>query len=66
MGQKIVVDFDKCISAANCMKSAPEVFEVRDDGFLYVLNEQPDEDQREAVTRAVRGCPMQAILVEES
>jgi ferredoxin len=36
---KIVVDYDECASNAVCMGIAPEVFEVRDDGFLYVLNE---------------------------
>ena len=38
---KIVVDYDECASNAVCMGIAPEVFEVRDDGFLYVLNEHP-------------------------
>ena len=38
---KIVVDFDECASNAVCMGIAPEVFEVRDDGFLYVLERAP-------------------------
>ena len=38
---KIVVDFDKCKSNAVCMAVAPEVFEVRDDNFLYILQEEP-------------------------
>ena len=37
MGFQVVVDFDKCESNALCMGVAPEVFEVRDDDFLYVL-----------------------------
>src|SRR3954470_7782008 len=36
---RVVVDFDLCQSNALCMAEAPEVFEVRDDGFLYILNE---------------------------
>ena len=43
---KIVVDFDKCASNARCMKAAPEVFEVREDGFLYILQEDPPESLR--------------------
>jgi ferredoxin len=38
---KVVVDFDECASNAVCMGILPEVFEVRDDGYLYVLNENP-------------------------
>ena len=58
---KIVVDYDECASNAVCMGIAPEVFEVRDDGFLYVLNEHPGEDQRESVRQAANGCPTGAI-----
>ena len=31
----------------------PEVFEVRDDDFLYVLNEHPPEEYRERLMQAV-------------
>ena len=37
---RVVVDFDLCESNALCMAAAPEVFEVRDDDFLYVLKFQ--------------------------
>ena len=43
---RIVVDFDLCESNAVCMAIAPEVFEVRDDDFLYVLDENPPEELR--------------------
>jgi ferredoxin len=66
MGYKVVVDFDLCESNAICMGVAPEVFEVRDDDFLYVLQEEPGDDQREKVDEAVRRCPKQAIAVEDS
>jgi ferredoxin len=61
---KIVVDFDKCTSNAVCMGIAPEVFEVRDDNFLYVLQEEPPEDLRPKVEEAVRMCPTGAISIE--
>ena len=60
----IAVDFEKCQSNALCMSSAPAVFEVRDDGFLYILQENPGEEQREAVEEAARLCPTQAITIE--
>jgi ferredoxin len=61
---KIVVDFDKCNSNAVCMGIAPEVFEVREDNFLYILQEEPPEELRPKMEEAVRMCPTQAIAVE--
>jgi ferredoxin len=61
---KIVVDFDKCKSNAVCMAAAPEVFEVRDDNFLYILQEEPGEELRPQVEEAARTCPTGAIVVE--
>jgi ferredoxin len=66
MAWKVVVDFDRCESNAVCMGVAPEVFEVRDDNFLYVLQENPSDDLRPKVEEAVRQCPKQAISIEES
>ena len=65
MAWKVVVDFDLCESNANCMAVAPEVFEVRDDNFLYILQENPPDDLRGKVEEAVRVCPKQAISIED-
>ncbi len=66
MGQRVVVDFDLCQSNAVCMGLAPSVFEVRDDGFLYVLDEHPSDDVLAQVQDAIVACPTQAIsLVDE-
>ena len=61
---KVVVDYDVCESNAVCMGIAPEVFEVRDDDFLYVLQDEPPEDLRAKVEEAARRCPKQAIKIE--
>jgi ferredoxin len=61
---RVVVDFDKCKSNAVCMGVAPEVFEVRDDGFLYILQDEPPEELRPKMEEAVRTCPTQAISLE--
>jgi ferredoxin len=60
---KIVVDFDKCKSNAVCMGIAPEIFEVRDDNFLYLLQEEPPESARALAEAAVRDCPTRAISI---
>lgn len=62
---RVVVDFDLCESNAVCMGIAPEVFEVRDDDFLYVLNETPGAELHDKVREAAERCPKQAITLEE-
>jgi ferredoxin len=63
---RVVIDYDRCESNAVCMGILPEVFEVRDDNFLYVLNENPPEQYRDKLLQAVASCPTQAIsLVED-
>jgi ferredoxin len=46
------------------MMYAPDVFEVRDDDFLYVLQEEPPQGLESDVVAAMRCCPTQAITVE--
>jgi ferredoxin len=65
MAWKVVVDFDRCESNAVCMGIAPEVFEVRDDNFLYILQENPPDDLRPKVEDAVQQCPKQAISIAD-
>ena len=62
---RISVDFEKCNSNALCMGIAPAIFEVRDDNFLYVLQDEPPESARSLVEEAVRVCPTQAISIVE-
>jgi ferredoxin len=61
---RVVVDYDRCISSGSCTRAAPEVFELRDDGFLYVLQDEPPEELRPAVTEAADLCPTAAITIE--
>jgi ferredoxin len=62
---RVVVDFDACVSTGSCTRVAPEVFELRDDGYLYVLQEQPPEALHEQVREAAELCPTGAITIEE-
>jgi ferredoxin len=66
MSFRVVVDFDKCESNALCMGVAPEVFEVRDDDFLYVLQEEPPDELRAKCDEAARICPKQAITIVDA
>lgn len=60
---RVEVDYDQCESNALCMGAAPEVFEVRDDDFLYLLTEEPAEELRDKVRQAEKLCPKRAITV---
>lgn len=60
---KVSVDFDLCASTGACMQVCPEVFEVRSDGFLYVLQDEPPAELADSVNEAVDMCPTGAITV---
>jgi ferredoxin len=62
---KVVVDLNICDVHGLCAESAPEVFEIGDDGALHVLNDTPPEGLRAQVAAAVRECPTGAISLEE-
>lgn len=46
------------------MGIAPELFEVRDDNFLYILQEEPPEKLRPKAENAAAMCPTGAISIE--
>jgi ferredoxin len=60
---RIAVDLTLCQGYAQCCFLAPEVFRFNgEEALMYVP--EPDPDQREQVLRAVKACPVQAILVD--
>lgn len=61
---KVTVDFDNCASTGGCMQICPEVFEVRSDGYLYVLQDEPGEALHDKVREAADLCPTAAIQLE--
>ena len=62
---RVLVDYDLCESNAICMQNAPDIFEVRDDDFLYVLNETPGDERRAVLEESVQRCPKQAISLQD-
>lgn len=62
---KVNVNFDNCASTGGCMQVCPEVFEVRNDGFLYILQEEPGPELHAKVREAAELCPTAAIELED-
>jgi len=59
------VDRDLCIGCGLCEDICPEVFQVRDDGYAYVIDEAPDPDLFGCTRDACESCPVEAITIEE-
>ena len=62
---RITVDYDLCASTGNCMRACPEAFEVREDGYLYLLLDEPPQSLADKVREAVDMCPTGAISVTD-
>lgn len=64
MSFKVVVDFDLCQGHGVCEGEAPEVFELDEEGYLQILQDDVPETERANVEKAVKHCPQRAIRIE--
>jgi ferredoxin len=62
---KITADRDVCISAGNCVMTAPAVFDQDDDGIVVVLVDEVPEGEEDHAREAVKLCPSQALRVAD-
>lgn len=60
---KPIVDPDLCIGCGLCEQTAPEVFQMADDGFARVIDDDPPAEAYEDVMASVELCPVAAISV---
>jgi len=64
---RVLVNRDVCVSAGQCTRVAPEVFDQDDeDGLVVVRQEYPGSELATRVEEAVRLCPARAIAMERS
>ncbi|MGW0808928.1 ferredoxin [Nonomuraea sp. NPDC002799] len=62
----ITIDEAKCCGAGQCVLSAPEVFDQRDeDGVVVLLDARPPAGQHDNVRDAAAVCPAAAIEIHE-
>lgn len=62
--EKVRVLEDACIGCGLCQSIAPEVFEIKEDGFSSVKENQ-ESNVNEDVKEAADGCPTSAIDIYE-
>lgn len=64
---QVEIDQDICIGDQLCPATAPEVFEMRDDGKAHVIDGMADvpDEHLDMVREAVEGCPVDAITLHE-
>ena len=62
---KVKADFDLCEANALCTALAPVTFELDDDDYLQVLDDEVRPDNEEQVRQAVAACPRAALSIVE-
>jgi ferredoxin len=63
---RVIVDEDVCIGAGNCVRTAPDVFDQGEEGFVVLLDDTPPSELEADVLLARRLCPARAITVKDS
>jgi len=58
---KVTYDKDVCTHSANCVKSLPSVFQVKDGKFVITQDGAPEDEIR----KTVANCPSKALQIEE-
>ena len=62
---RVHVIVERCVGHGMCMMACPEIFALNDeDGTAIVLQPDVPPDLEDAVDHAVRGCPEQAVVIE--
>jgi ferredoxin len=63
MAYKVKIDRMLCIGTADCVKIAPDTFELDEEVKSTVKKQNGDPDEK--LLEAARTCPVQAIIVED-
>lgn len=61
---KATVDEETCVGCSLCSDMCPSVFQM-DEGVAKVFIDEVPEDDEDECREAAKGCPVEAITVEE-
>lgn len=61
---RIKADFDLCESNAVCVGMAPDVFDLDDDDYLVILDDEVPPDREAEMRQVVASCPKSALSLE--
>jgi ferredoxin len=64
-GVTILIDRESCIGSANCVKVAPQLFEL-DSEQIVAFKKDPPELERGFVIEACGVCPVDALTVRDA
>lgn len=62
---RIKADFDLCESNAICVGMAPDIFDLDDDDYLVILQDEVPADRVEELRQVVASCPKSALSLQE-
>jgi ferredoxin len=62
---RIQVDAARCDGFGNCVMSAPDIFDLDEDGRVRLKLEEVGAERFDAVRRAAYDCPVSAIAFTE-
>jgi ferredoxin len=58
---RVRVHRETCEGYANCVRAAPDVFDLDDDDLVVLKQEEPPAEQLSRVRRATYDCPTESI-----
>ena len=62
---KVHVDKEICAGFRVCLGISPELFELHDDGYAIVLQDQVPPELEDLMRRAASQCPSNAISISD-
>lgn len=63
---KVVIDREQCSGHGRCAAVAPDVFDLDDEGYSFLLVEHIDGKLEEQAREAAATCPERCIHLEET
>lgn len=57
-------DTEACQGYANCVASAPDTFDIDDDGVVVLLRTDVGDAEQGEVEEAVNSCPVSALSID--